>query len=363
MSNIDRRYGSPLFHRGEYSDEKGRDFYFDNAKFLLIFLVVLAHALSPLQASAAAGTEFHNYFIRFLWRAINIMHMPCLIFISGYFAKRYIRNGVINVQRPFTYAILYLASQISVGAFEVLVLRNTITPSIFNARSSLWFLQCLFWWYLLLPIISRFKPGLVMTAVIALGLFVGYDKSIGNFLAFSRMIVHLPFFMAGYYITPDMIKTLFTKKSKLLSIPAAIIPLVGIYFIRGDFVSSIITCNVNFWDLGINSINPLLWWCVRAWFYASAALLCFAFLVWVPRCWTIFTKFGSRTLNVYILHRFLYLAEREYQWWVPFNSPLGAVAMAGIAVAVTVIFSLRIFSYPFEWLQSIKVTGLLKEDK
>ncbi len=357
-----KQFNNPLFHRGEYSDEKGREFFFDNAKFILIFLVVLAHAVSPMQSGDSAGRELHNEVVRFLWRVINIIHMPCLIFISGYFAKRYIRNGVINVQRPFTYAILYLAAQISVGAFEVLVLKDRISPSIFNARSSLWFLQCLFWWYLLLPLLERFKPKWVMIGVTILGLLIGYDKAIGNFLAFSRMIVHLPFFMAGYYITPKMISILFTKKAKLLSIPAFIVPLIGLYILHGKSLNGIITCNKSFWEFSFGGLSPLLWWGVRAWFYVSAVLLCFAFLVWIPRCWTIFTKFGSRTLNVYILHRFLYLAELEYQWWTPFNSPLGVIAMAGIALVVTIVFSLRIFSYPFEWLQGIKVKKLLKSE-
>lgn len=352
---------NPLWHKGEYYDEKGRNYFFDNAKFILIFLVVLAHALSPLQAGNSAGREMHNEVILYLWRVINTMHMPCLIFISGYFAKRYIRNGVINVQRPVTYAILYLAAQLSVGAFEVLVLKNRISPSIFNARSSLWFLQCLFWWYLLLPILDRFKPKWVMLGVCLLGLFAGYDYSIGNFLAFSRMLVHMPFFMAGYYITPKMIEMLFTKRAKLLSIPALILPLIGLFLLQNQSINGVLECKYNFWEFDFEGISPLLWWGVRAWFYASAVLLGFAFLVWVPRCWTCFTKFGARTLNVYILHRFLYLAEKEYGWWKPFNSPWGAVAMAGIALAITVIFSTRIFSYPFEWLQSIKVKKLLKD--
>lgn len=359
MSEAAAQRRNPLFTRGEYCDSKGRNYYFDNAKFILIFLVVMAHAISPMQNYIPA--------VSMLWRVCNVFHMPCMIFISGYFAKRYIRNGVINVQRPVTYAILYLAAQISVGAFEYLVLKNTVAPSILNARSSLWFLQCLVWWYLLLPILDRFEPKYVMAGVMLVGLFAGYDMKIGNFMAVSRMLVHMPFFMAGYYIKPEMIEKLYTKKAKLLSIPALLAVLLITFVTHGVSVGNVITCNVNFWEIFWNpqkiaGVSPLLWWAVRLACYVTAALMCFAFLVWVPRCKTFFTKFGSRTLQVYILHRFLYLAEQKYEWWKPLCSGKGAVLMILIALALTFILSLKPFSLPFDALQSIKVTKLLKKE-
>lgn len=359
---------SLIYRKGVYQDEKGRDFFFDNAKFILIFLVVLAHALSPLKTG--------NGFLTYMWRVINTLHMPCLIFISGYFGKRYISGKGLKVQRPFTYAVLYIAAQLSVRLFERYVLGDSVAFSLFSAASSLWFLQCLFWWYLLLPLLDRFKPKYVMIFAVLLGLFCCYDARINNFLAFSRMMVHMPFFLAGYYLTYEDIQKLFTAKARLLSIPAWILPLAGFAAISyhptewlsvmNKAASRIITCSYNYWDIPAlqdSAISPLLWWTTRVWFYASAALLCFGFLVWVPRSWNLFTRFGARTLQVYILHRFLYLAELKYEWWKPFNTTGGIIAMALIALATTIILSLKIpFSWPFDLLQGIKVTKLLKEE-
>ena len=282
-----------LFERGVYQDEKGRDFFFDNAKFLLIMLVVMGHFMSPLKTG--------NDTLTLLWRLVNTLHMPCLIFISGYFAKRYITKGGIKVQRPFTYALLYVTAQIAVRLFEHFVLKKAVPTSMFFAASSLWFLQCLFWWYLLLPLLDCFRKEYVMPFVILLGIFSGYDSRIGDLLAFSRMLNHLPFFMAGYYMTKDSVQKLFTRKARLLSIPALLLP-IGFYYllslklttgltvINSD-ISKVITSNYSFWNMpnvskymGIQS-----WWLLRVWFYALAACLCFAFLVWVPRCKTFFT--------------------------------------------------------------------------
>ena len=71
-----------LYNNRELSNEKGRLYYFDNAKFVLIFLVVLAHYISPLK------TDFPS--VRVLWLTIHTFHMPAFIFISGFFAKSYI---------------------------------------------------------------------------------------------------------------------------------------------------------------------------------------------------------------------------------------------------------------------------------
>ena len=125
-----------LYNNRELQNEKGRLYFYDNAKFVLIFLVVLAHFLSPL-------TDLYPQ-CRVLWNVINTFHMPAFIFISGFFAKSYISaDRTIKVQRTATYILLYLVSQIAVSAFEWFVLHKSFPFSLVNARSSLWFFQCL----------------------------------------------------------------------------------------------------------------------------------------------------------------------------------------------------------------------------
>lgn len=358
-----------------YRDPKGREYFYDNAKFILIFLVVLAHAISPFKDMAGFWLK-GEYML--LWRAINTMHMPCLIFISGFFAKKYIRpDGSINVQRPFTYIVYYLAAQFTVGAFEVFVLGDSISKSVLAPRSSLWFLVCLIWWYLLLPVIDKIDPKIMLTVAILFGLLIGYDEKVSNLMAMSRMIVHFPFFLTGYYLSSGQMQKLFTKKSKLLSIPAflvAILTLAATLYLTGSgkvfnfSINGFITCDRSYFAIFKNtSINPVFWFLPRVWFYLCAALLCFAFLVWVPRKKNIFTAFGARTLSVYILHRYLYLAYLEFKWynfdWLPFevSETAAGFIMIGVSVVLTIVLSLYPFYLPFELLGRIKVKPLLKK--
>lgn len=126
----------------------------------------------------------------------------------------------------------------------------------------------------------------------------------------------------------------------------------------------ILECSYNYFaidNIGISSVY--LYWIARALFYVSAILLGGAFLVWVPRKQTFFTKFGSRTLQVYILHRFWYLAWLKYEWWRMFTSDIGKIVLVILLVAFTFLLSLKIFEYPFKWVMGIKIAPILKKEK
>lgn len=368
---------SPLVKDSKYADEKGRLYFYDNAKFILIFFVVLAHAISPFRGEGPG-----EQFFLFLWRAINTLHMPCLIFISGFFAKSYIgRDGSIKVQRLFTYIMYFVASQLAVGAFEIFVLHDRISLSMLYPRSSLWFLVCLIWWYLLLPVIDKIDPKYMLPIAFAAGMLIGYDEKIGNFLAFSRMIVHFPFFLSGYYISSGKMQLLMTKKAKLWSVPALLLSVgsvLGIMFLFGEngplqfSINEIITCNVNYFSIFEDTgINPVFWFLPRVWFYLCAFGLGFGFLVWVPKGKNIFTKFGARTMAPYILHRFLYLTYLEYglgtydwfkeEWFGWKNVLVLRIGMMVFAFLLTVLLSLYPFYWPFDMLGRIKITKLLKK--
>ena len=339
----------------QYANEKGRLYYYDNAKFILIFLVVTAHFISPLTSSIP--------FCKTLWSTINCFHMPAFIFISGFFAKSYISaDRTIKVQRTTTYILIYLAAQVAVSLFELFVLKNQFAFSVMNARSSLWFLQCLIIWHLLLPYVARFKPAIVLTVSIIVALWAGYEPNCTNFMAVSRVLVHFPFFLCGYYCTQVNIEKLFRWRARipLLLASAALITLFVLVPQVG--VGKIITCNYDYRSIPAISVLPFgLLWIARLAFYAGAFLLGSTFLSIIPRRKTIFTGLGSKSLSVYILHRFLYLAELQYGWADFFSGPWWGIAvLIGCALFITILFSVKPFTLPFDGLQKINTTKLLR---
>lgn len=74
---------------------KERDYFFDNIKAVLIFLVVLGHFLLPIH-------EGGNVLV-LIKRLIYVFHMPLFVFVSGYFSKRIYKAGKYNFKK-----ILYL---------------------------------------------------------------------------------------------------------------------------------------------------------------------------------------------------------------------------------------------------------------
>lgn len=336
----------------EYADKRGREYFFDNAKFILILLVVLAHAISPLKTDMPK--------VKTLWTVINTLHMPCLIIISGYFAKGYIKNGVVKTQRLVTYIVYYLAAQLAVSLFEYYVLDyKNMARSVIAPRSSLWYLACLCWWFLILPYVTKLKPKYLFVASVLFALAIGYDTKAGDLMSITRAINHFPFFLIGYYFKKEW---LFKFRNKWTQIGAVVViaAITVLTFYNLDIIPSrIITSNFNYYNSNLQVLNSeYTMFLNRLLFYIVALILCACFLLLVPRGKAFFTRLGSRTLQVYILHRFLYLAELEYKWYEPFMSVKGFFAMSAIAVAVTFILALKPFEYPFKLLSKIRLTRL-----
>ena len=104
-------------------------------------------------------------------------------------------------------------------------------------------------------------------------------------------------------------------------------------------------------------------WINRLLFYVLAIVLCAAFLTLVPRVKTFFTRFGARTLQVYVIQAFIYPCEKKFLWYkLPFFESYGVPKMMVIATAVTFILSLKIFEYPFIGIAKIKLNPLLKKE-
>ena len=337
-----------IYDKTALADDKGRLYYFDNAKFILIFLVVLAHALSSLRSYA---------FVNTLWAVVNTFHMPAFIFISGFFAKRYIsKSREIKVQRVATYVIIYFAAQLCFFLFHRFVLGANTTLNLMTPRAALWFLQCLTAWHVMLPVLNYFKPKHVMIASLVLGLLVGYENGAAHFLSISRMFVHLPFFMAGYYIKQEHIERLQGWKCRIAGAGAfaavAVMCLIWPHLGNG----LILGCKTPYAKIKALAIFPAhTEWAARLGFYLAAAALIISFLALIPRGKAVFTKLGQETMSVYILHILLYLANRHYKWYLLFASPGGIALLCLIALVITIVFSLKPFTLPFHALQKIKV--------
>ena len=241
---------------------KERNLKLDNAKGILITLVVIGHMLLPIQGTTRGVTNF--------FYMIYTYHMPAFVFISGLLAQHiYTRvpkpaqapggnraqrrqhraanasagqpmasraaaqpttsggvsgaavatEGHFNGRRWCSTLWLYLLFQFILFFSEIPVYgRTTRFPDFLHTSGAPWYLLALLLWYRMIPFCYAYRgkvlPVGIPYSLIAwilltiMSLAGGYLASgalagLGDFLALDRVIAFAPFFFAGYFIGPE----------------------------------------------------------------------------------------------------------------------------------------------------------------
>src|SRR3954453_4538382 len=106
-----------------------RTFYFDNAKFILIFFVVFGHMLRSF-------IEDHET-IYTIYKVIYSFHMPAFILVSGFFAKGFYQKGyIIKITKKLI--LPYLIFQLIYTVYYYLLYERTaITVDLLDPQWSL----------------------------------------------------------------------------------------------------------------------------------------------------------------------------------------------------------------------------------
>lgn len=301
----------------------GRTAYFDNAKLALIFLVVFGHTIQPFTDGS------HGINTLYMW--IYTFHMPVFIFLAGFFAKgsgdkKYIMNLAKKLLLP------YLIFQVVYSGYYFILGHNDWQTGVFSPHWALWFLFSLFSWHVLLYFFKKMPPVLSMTVAVAIGLVVGYFGEIGSEFSLSRTFVFFPFFLIGYWVTKDHVMFLKRKSMRIASVAVMATVAVAIFF-APDFNSGWLLASESYGDLGLPEFGVI----ARTLVYATSALMAMSILAWIPAKENRLTKYGTRTLYVYLLHGFFIQFFRD----VDLFAINGVVDLAGLAiVAATIVLFL-----------------------
>ena len=261
-----------------------RDISLDNAKGLLIILVVFAHTIESITTTTTYVSAIHAIIYSF--------HMPAFIFISGYLSKndeRAYKNSVSSCLIPFM--VLNIAYSFFKGNI------NFLMPG-----PALWYFLCLFYWRVLIGTLKKVKCLLPISIIIAL--FVGFIPDVNSFMGLSRAICFFPFFLMGYFCDQ-------THVERISRIPKW---LFGLIFIATILLSVTIKLYL-FPDLSYALKDPydltqfvglvdlakrlILFWI----FFVATA--CFLYIMKAFNKEGIITWLGKRTVSVYALHIFV----------------------------------------------------------
>ncbi|MDR4948179.1 acyltransferase family protein [Neobacillus cucumis] len=271
-----------------------RSKFFDNAKFILIFLVVFGHIISPLKND--------NGILFTLYTVIFLFHMPAFILISGYFAKGYKKKGYLK-KAIKKILIPYFIFQIIYSIYYYLIgQEDKFTVDFLHPHWSLWFLLSLFFWNLLLYVFAKLR-WLGFGVAIMLGILVGYVEDAGSFLSISRTFVFFPYFLLGFLLNADQLKQLVRSK---YSLPVGIFVFLATMLFFGlgfpkDAVPWLLG-DTSYANMGGMQLSDGL---IRALQYTLTLLVVFGFFALIPSTQYKITKIGERTLYVYLFHGFI----------------------------------------------------------
>lgn len=278
-----------------------RDAFFDNAKFILIFLVVFGHMIQPFTQDSAIMRVSYDF--------IYLFHMPAFILLSGFFAKGIGNPGYIwSLTKKLVFP--YIIFQGVYSAYYYLIGNASWQTPIFEPHWSLWFLLSLFTWHLLLIVFKKMPPMAGIISAVGIGIIVGYIDGIGAEYSLSRTFVFFPFFLMGYWTTKEQIKNLTHPLVKHVSFAImSVVVLLLVYL--PSFSSRWLLGSYAFADLD----QPIWGGLTRLGVYLIATILICSLFAWIPRKQYQWTNLGQQTLYVYLLHGLFIQFFREAGWF------------------------------------------------
>lgn len=327
--------------------ETKRDYMWDNMKGILIFLVVAGHFLESNTLSLGLAKDFDYWIYTF--------HMPAFIFISGFWTKKYCRQGKVRGEKTAVLIAYYLLFQLLLTCFSRLI-EAKVDYSLFSSRRGLWYIFSLILYYLLVPVIEKIPPYITIPGFIILGVLISNDLSAGTYFSIHRTFVFAPFFFAGYYLTGESVKKLQGIKSYIrYPLGAALFACsVAIWKLQSEDVlpRRLFYGKANFFELDMRVRNGAV---VRLEAYLIAALMIVAMILLVPKCKTFLSYLGRKSLQIYIFHLPLIIAlfDTDFLNLINIDTYSSFFLLLLAAAGVTGVLSIGIFTYPFKWIQML----------
>jgi len=266
---------------------KPRVIYWDNAKGLLISLVVLGHYLLSYAGFAPAGK---------IVGIIYFFHMPAFVLVSGFLSR--------NEKAHSSQAILKLAAAyilfntIMMGyalAFEGIPIR------LLEPYYSYWYLLALIVWRISAKYLAQFRWILPVSFSIAF--LIGFWSEISNVMALSRIICFLPFFLIGYKLPSDKINAWMAARKRVIYLEGAV--LVLIMTITAFWATKYVPSMDTYQMFPFKDPSQLV---TRVCIFGVAALMIMGLALLIPgKPVPFLSKWGKNSLTIFILHRFFTL--------------------------------------------------------
>lgn len=298
---------------------RARDPWFDNAKMILVILVVVGHSWVLLPNSPVRD---HLYDFLYLW------HVPAFVMVTGYLSRSFTWSRRNLSRLVTTVALPYVVFEAAIGAFRTHLGGEDLDAMFADPHWPMWYLAALFVWRLATPLM---KSPLALPGAVVISLAGGLVTA--QYLDLARTMGLLPFFVLGLQARSAHVDRLRAPASRL----AAII-VIAVAFLASRLLQGSISTEWLYWRSGYPELDASFGEGVlyRAGLLVAATFLALAFLAFVPRRASWFSRLGAATLVVYLFHGF-FVKALEYNGvprWTGEHPALGLLVFALGATAL-----------------------------
>ncbi len=304
---------------------RARDPRVDALRGILIVGVVVGHVLLRFV------TRHQSLELAYWW--VYLVHMPGFAVLSGIVVRDSARSARTAVRSLLPVYLGFSLLHIGMRALEAtggrIVLEPLWSPGLH------WYLLALMVWRLVLPLFDRIPRSLGLVLAIAASLAVGFLDSFGPLLSASRIVVYLPFFLAGRMLGLDGFARLAERTGRLVGAAALAgwLAIGAALALSPGFRISELTGKLPYSATGDH------WW--LGFVVRIAALVCTGLVVvagaaLLPRRAGAMSRIGADSMPVYLLHLYLvypldHVADRiaslPLMWGIILVLPVLAVAL------------------------------------
>ena len=303
-----------------------RDPWLDNAKMVLVTIVVIGHAIVLLPTS---DLEQQAYGF------IYYFHIPVFVLVTGYLSRsfRYTPRHLWSLVT--TLVVPYVLFSYLMAYFRHLVGGETLLdPILSNPRWPMWYLAVLVLWRLASPVLKA-HPVMVPLSVVVSLVAGGTDQELFNL---NRAMGLLPFFVIGLHLSDGVLARVKERRARI----AGAVALVGLWLFADHtnvfWNTSWLYYRSSYADLGAD-LGDGAW--IRARLIVISLVGCFAVLSLIPQRRTVLSDMGAFSLVVYLFHGFFvrYARYRDLDRFLPDNALAALVVVTVLAVGLALLLA------------------------
>jgi fucose 4-O-acetylase-like acetyltransferase len=314
-----------------------RDPYFDNVKFLAVVLVVIGHAWEPLRGANVGGRALEA-----AQTFVYAFHLPVFIVMCGYFSRGFTAGRDRTRKLVGAIIVPYVIFSAAYPLWAGLLSGGHVGWDPLEPYYLTWFMPALLLWRLSTPLWKQIRYPI--TAALVISMLAGFD-TLPSMLNAAQVLSFLPFFVVGLTLRPHHFA--FLRRRAMRITGAAVLVLGGgaAYALALTVDPEWVHWRRSFVQLGVGAPAGVGF---RLLALAAAVVLTIGFLAVVPgrRMW--FTRFGSASMYVYLLHGFVTLF-LSYQGWYYRITGAEVVLVTVGCVALAVLLSSGAVRTAFRW--------------